>query len=94
MVIAEAVLLLAVVVLPPVLGAVAAIAAKPWWWAAGAAVVLAMVAAIAPEPEVGEPRLAAGDVGFLLVVAAFVVILTLLGYFVARRLGTRRHPSG
>ena len=87
---AEALLLLAVVALPPALGVLAARARKPWWWAAAAAVAVAMVAAIAPEPEAGESRVAAGDVVFLLVVALWVAGLAWLGFFLARRFWVRR----
>ena len=82
---AELGLLLAAVVLPVALGIVAALMKRPWWWAAIAAVVVAMVAAIAPTPEPGEPRLVARDVPFLLIVAAVVSGLVWLGWFVTRR---------
>ena len=45
---------------------------------------------VAPEPEAGEPRLAAGDIGFVVVVLAFVVALVWVGNFVARRLSRDR----
>jgi hypothetical protein len=83
--IAELGLLLAAVVLPLILGMVAALIKKPWWWAAIAAVVIAMAAAIAPPPEPGEARLVAGDMPFLLIVAAVVSGLAWFGAFVTRR---------
>jgi apolipoprotein N-acyltransferase len=82
---AEVVLLLAAVLLPVALGCLAAVVRRPWWWAALAAIVLAMIAAIAPTPEPGEPRVAAGDLGFLVMVALLVALLTWLGYFLGRR---------
>jgi hypothetical protein len=97
--IAELGLLLAAVVLPLILGMVAALMRKPWWWAAIAAVVIAMVAAIAPTPEPGEARLVAGDIPFLLIVAAVVSGLVWLGSFLTRRfwgrsdLAADREPS-
>ena len=83
--VAELGLLLAAVVLPLILGVVVALMRRPWWWAAIVAVVIAMVAAIAPTPEPGEARLVAGDVPFLLIVAAVVW----LGWFLTRRLRGR-----
>ena len=87
--VAELGLLLGAVVLPLILGVVTALMRRPWWWAAIVAVVVAMVAAIAPTPEPGEARLVAGDVPFLLIVAAVVSGLTWLGWFVTRRLRRR-----
>jgi hypothetical protein len=83
---AELLLLVAVIVVPLVLGALAVLLARPWWWAAILAIAIFLVAAIAPEPEEGESRLAAGDLVFLLVVALIVAGLTWLGAWVARRL--------
>lgn len=91
--VAEAFLLLAVVVLPLSLGVLAALARKPWWWAAVAAVVLAMIAAIAPTPEAGESRVAAGDLVFLLAVALWVAGLAWLGFFLTRRFWVSRRGS-
>jgi hypothetical protein len=51
--------------------------------------VVAMVAAIAPTPEPGEARLVAGDIPFLLIVAALVTGLVWLGWFLSRRLRGR-----
>jgi hypothetical protein len=62
----------------------------PWWWAAVLAVIIAPVAMVAPEPEPGESRLAAGDLGFILVVCAVVVLLVLLGNLIGRRLPRNR----
>jgi hypothetical protein len=59
--------------------------ARPWWWGALVAVAVFLVAAIAPEPEEGESRVAGGDVGFLLVVSLFVAGLVWLGAWIARR---------
>jgi hypothetical protein len=47
--------------------------------------VVFLVAALAPEPEEGESRLAVGDLGFLVVVALIVAGLTWLGAWLARR---------
>lgn len=91
--VAELFLLLAIVVFPPVLGFVAALMRKPWWWAALAAVVVVMVAAIAPTPEAGEPRVAAGDLVFLLVVALWVAGLAWLGSFLGRKFWAGRTGS-
>ena len=85
---------LAVVVLPVVLGSLAAVARRPWWWAAVAAVLLAMIAAIAPTPEEGEPRVAAGDLVFLLVVALWVTGLAWSAFVLVRRYWVRRRDSG
>ncbi|MGH3371570.1 MAG: hypothetical protein ACRDPR_16385 [Nocardioidaceae bacterium] len=92
MTVAEVGLLVAVVAVPVLLGVVAARMGKPWWWAAVAAIVVAMVAAIAPTPEAGEPRVAGGDVGFLVVVALVVAGLVWLGSYLTRRL-THRWPT-
>jgi drug/metabolite transporter (DMT)-like permease len=62
---------------------------RPWWWAAIVAIVVAMVAAIAPAPELGEARVAAGDIPFLAIVAVVVSGLVWLGYFLTRRLRRR-----
>lgn len=91
--IAELGLLFAALVLPLILGMVAALMKKPWWWAAITAVVVVMVVAIAPTPEAGEARLVAGDIPFLLIVAAVVTGLVWLGWFMMRRLRGRRGES-
>jgi hypothetical protein len=44
-----------------------------------------LVAAIAPEPEEGESRVAAGDLAFLAIVALFVAGLNWLGAWAAQR---------
>jgi hypothetical protein len=82
---AEVGLLLAVVLLPILLGAWTGVAGRPWWWAAAVCVVVMLVAAIAPEPEQGESRLVAGDLVFLLAVAAFVSGLAWVAHRVGRR---------
>jgi hypothetical protein len=87
--VAELGLLLAAIVLPVLLGIVAALIKRPWWWAAIVAVVMAMVAAIAPNPEPGEARVAAGDIPFLVIVAAVASGLVCLGFFLTRRLSRR-----
>ncbi len=92
--VAEVSLVLAVVVLPVVLGSLAAVARRPWWWAAVAAVLLAIIAAIAPTPEEGEPRVAAGDLVFLLVVALWVTGLAWSAFVLVRRYWVRRRDSG
>ena len=86
---AELLLLLAVLALPVALGALAIYVARPWWWGALAAIAIFWVAAIAPKPEEGESRLAAGDLGFLAVVSLFVAGLAWLGAWAARRLRAR-----
>ncbi len=86
---AEVMLALALLALPPLLGVGVALLRKPWWWAAAAAVVVVLVSAIAPEPEPGQSRLAAGDLGFLLVVALWVAGLAWLGCFLTRRFWLR-----
>ena len=83
---AELLLLLTLLPLPIVLGMFAAYFQKPWWWAALVAVVLAMLATIAPTPEAGQPRVAAGDLLFLLVVALWAAAVAWAGWFLARRL--------
>lgn len=54
--------------------------------AALAAVVLLFLFAILPEPEEGEPRVAAGDIVFLLLVALIAVALVWVGGLLGRRL--------
>jgi hypothetical protein len=87
---AELVLLVAVVVVPLALGVAFAYARRPWWWGGVAAVVVFLVAAILPEPEEGESRVAPGDIAFLVVVAALVVALVWLGAVAGRRFAQRR----
>jgi hypothetical protein len=91
---AEVGLLLAVLVLPVLLGAWTGATGRPWWWAAAVCVVTLFVAAVAPEPEPGESRLVAGDLAFLLVVAAFVSGLVWVSAWVARRMGGSTTPAG
>jgi uncharacterized membrane protein YkvI len=83
--VAEVLLLLAVVAVPLMVGAATAYFARPWWWGALVAVAVFLVAAIAPEPEEGESRVAGGDLVFLLIVSLFVVGLTWLGAWAGRR---------
>ena len=87
---AEALLVVAVFAVPVLLGVGAAMLRRPWWWAAVAAAVIALVAMVAPEPEPGEPRLAAGDIGFVVVVLAFVVALVWVGNLLGRRFARDR----
>ena len=82
---AEVLLLVAVIAVPLVLGAVCERLGRPWWWGALLAIVVFLVAAIAPAPEEGESRVAAGDLVFLLIVALFVAGLTWLGAWLVRR---------
>jgi 4-hydroxybenzoate polyprenyltransferase len=82
---AEVLLLVAATAVPLVIGALCVRLGRPWWWGALLAILVFLVAAIAPEPEEGESRVAAGDLVFLLVVALFVAVLTWLGAWLARR---------
>ncbi|HET9945848.1 MAG TPA: hypothetical protein VFR56_09360 [Actinomycetes bacterium] len=88
--VAEVLLVVAALAVPLVLGAAAGATGRPWWWAALAAVVLFLAAAILPAPEEGEPRVAAGDIGFLAVVALVVAGLTWAAAAATRRLTARR----
>ncbi len=87
---AEAVFLASLVVVPLLAGAVVAYAGRPWWWAAIVAVVVLVLFAILPAPEEGEPRVAAGDVLFLVVISVIAVVLVGLGGLIGRRLRARR----
>ena len=87
---AEVFLALAVLVLPLAAGAAAVYLRKPWWWGAVVAIIVVLVAAIAPEPEAGEARLAAGDILFLLVIALIAAALAWLGALLVRWFGRRR----
>jgi apolipoprotein N-acyltransferase len=78
-------LLVVVLLVPILLGALASHLARPWWWAAAGSVILFVLAATLPEPEQGEPHVAAADVPFLVVVALVVIGLTWLGAFAHRR---------
>jgi hypothetical protein len=71
---------------PLFLGAVLGYLRRPWWWGAMIAVVLALAAAILPEPEPGEPRVAGDDVWFLLALVLIVTMLTWLGAALGRRI--------
>ena len=90
---AEVFLMVTAVILPPVLGVVAALLRKPWWWAAALGVVIAMIAAIAPQPEAGQARLTSGDVPFLLGMAVWVTGLTWLSHYLTDRLWVKRRPE-
>lgn len=83
---AEIFLFIAVLALPIVAGGVAVYLGRPWWWGAIVAVAVVLVAAIAPEPEEGESRVAAGDIVFLLAIAAIAIGLAWIGGKLARRL--------
>jgi hypothetical protein len=82
----EAIFLAAIVLVPLVAGGVVAYLGRPWWWAAVVAVVILVVFAIAPPPEEGEPRVAAGDLLFLVSVSLVAVALVWVGALVGRRL--------
>jgi hypothetical protein len=84
--VAEIVLLVAVVLVPLAVGAATSYLWRPWWWGAVLAVAVFLAAAIAPEPEAGESRIAAGDLVFLLVVALWVAGLTWLGAWATHQL--------
>jgi hypothetical protein len=83
--VAEVVLFFAIIAVPLAIGAAVAYLAKPWWWGAVLAVVVFLIAAIAPAPEEGESRVAAGDLVFLLIVAVLVAGLTWVGAWAVRR---------
>jgi len=85
----EAIFLASIVVVPVLAGAVVAYLGRPWWWAALAAVVILVLFAILPPPEEGEPRVAAGDILFLLIVALIAVALVWGGAFLGRWLRGR-----
>ena len=87
--VAELVMLVTLLPLPLLLGVFVGASRRPWWWAALFAVVAFLLAAIVPTPEAGEPRLAAGDIGFLLVVASFITGIAALGAWLGRRVGRR-----
>lgn len=86
----EVILLVFVALVPLLLGALASRLGRPWWWAGAAAVVLFVLAAVLPEPEPGEPHVAAGDVAFLLVAAPVVAGLSWLGAVAYRRVAGKR----
>ena len=88
----EAIFLASIIVVPLLAGAVSAYLGRPWWWAALAAVVVLFLFAILPPPEEGEPRVAAGDILFLLIVALIAVALVWLGALLGRRLRGRAAP--
>lgn len=91
---AELLLVLAMIAVPIVVGAATTYLRRPWWWGALVAVAVFLVAAIAPEPEAGESRVAAGDLAFLAVASLLVAGLTWLGAWAAQRwLRAGRSPS-
>lgn len=77
-------MLSALLPLPLLLGAALGMAHRGWWWGAAAAIVLFNVAAIAPAPEAGQPRLAGDDVVFLLICSAIIVAVAALGHWIGR----------
>jgi hypothetical protein len=87
---AEVFLLVAAVILPLLLGVVAALLRKPWLWAAALGVVMAMIAAIAPQPEAGQARVTLGDTPFLLGVAFWATGLIRLSHYLMDRLWVKR----
>ena len=86
---AEVGLFVAVLLLPLVIGAAARLLGRPWWWGAIFAVAIVFVAAIAPAPEEGESRVVAGDIVFLVIVAAITSALVLLGAWLTGRVARR-----
>lgn len=94
--ISEALMLLALLPLPLILGVAIGRADRTWWWAAAMAVVLFNVAAIAPPPEAGQPRVAGDDVLFLLVCSAIITGIAALGSWAGKwsaRLTARRRAT-
>ena len=94
--ISAALMLFALLPLPLLLGAVLGWAGRAWWWAAAAGVVLFNVAAIAAPIEDGQPRVALGDVVFLLTCSVIIVGIALLGAWAGRwsgRVARRRRAA-
>jgi hypothetical protein len=87
---AEVGLLVAAAGVPLLAGAALGYLRRPWWWGAIIAVVVALAAAILPEPEPGEARLASGDLLFILALALVVTMLTWLGAALGRRIPRRK----
>ena len=87
--IAELIMLTTMLPLPLVLGVVVGAGRRPWWGAALVSVVAFLLAAVVPTPEAGEARVSAGDIGFLLVVSAFITGIAALGAWLGRRVGPR-----
>ena len=83
---AEVGLLLAVVAVPILIGVGMSYLRRPWWWGAVAAICIFLVAALAPPPEEGESRVALGDIGFLVIVAAIVALLVWIGSWLTGRI--------
>jgi uncharacterized membrane protein len=94
--ISEALMLLALLPIPLVLAAVLGKADRPWWWAAAAGITLFHIAAIAPAPEPGQPRVAGDDVLFLAICSTVITGVAALGYWAWRgssRLARRRRAT-
>ena len=83
---AEVGLLLAVVAAPILIGVGMSYLRRPWWWGAVAAICIFLVAALAPSPEESESRVALGDLGFLVIVAAIVALLVWIGSWLTGRI--------
>jgi len=91
--VAELIMLITMLPLPLVLGVVVGARRRSWWLAALVSVVAFLLAAIVPTPEAGEARVAAGDIGFLLVVSAFVTGIAALGAWLGRLVSRRTAVS-
>ena len=83
---AEVGLLLAVVAVPILIGVGMSYLRRQWWWGAVAAICIFLVAALVPQPEEGESRVALGDLGFLIIVAAIVALLVWIGAWLTGRI--------
>ena len=90
---AEVGLLLAVVAVPILIGVGMSYLRRPWWWGAATAICIFLVAALAPPPEEGESRVALGDLGFLIVVAAIVALLVWIGSWLTGRIRRKSAPT-
>lgn len=90
----EIIMLSTMLPLPIVLGVFAGASRRAWWLAALVSVVAFLAAAIAPTPEAGEARISAGDVGFLVVVSAFITGVAALGAWLGRRVSRRPAVQG
>ena len=91
--IAELILMVTMLPLPLLLGVFAGASRRRWWLAALVSVVAFLLAAIVPTPEAGEPRVSAGDIGFLVVVAAFITGIAALGAWLGRLVARRTAVS-
>ncbi len=74
------------VAVPMLIGVGMSYLRRPWWWGAVAAICIFLVAALAPPPEEGESRVALGDIGFLVIVAAIVALLVWIGSWLTVRI--------